>query len=77
MEPPVEISAPAPEPAYAASAVVEPPAIEEPEEELDEPELEDAPLVMSAAAQGAASARDAFDDLDVPAILRRDRRMIQ
>ena len=74
--PPAQIEIPEPEPAFAASAA-EPPAAEEPELEMDEPELEEAPLVMSAAAHSNGSPRDAFDDLEVPAILRRERRMIQ
>jgi cell division protein FtsZ len=38
---------------------------------------EEAPVTMSAAANGSPQAEPLFDDLDVPAILRRDRRLIQ
>jgi hypothetical protein len=47
------------------------------------PESEHAPdeteMTMAASANGAAnpSAAPLFDDLDVPAILRRDRRFVQ
>jgi cell division protein FtsZ len=52
---------PEPEPAYAAE-----PAPPEP-----------APMTMAAAATPAPPAAPLFDDLDVPAILRRDRRFVQ
>jgi cell division protein FtsZ len=52
---------PEPEPAYAAE-----PAPPEP-----------APMTLAAAATPAPPAAPLFDDLDVPAILRRDRRFVQ
>ena len=38
---------------------------------------EEAPVSMAAAANGSPQSEPLFDDLDVPAILRRDRRLIQ
>jgi cell division protein FtsZ len=38
---------------------------------------EEAPITMAAAANGSPQSEPLFDDLDVPAILRRDRRLIQ
>jgi cell division protein FtsZ len=62
MEPPPQMEIPAPEPVYADAAA-------EPEPVYEEPQMS-----MPATANG----HDAlFDDLDVPAILRRDRRNIQ
>jgi cell division protein FtsZ len=61
-----------------------------PQMELDEAEPEyveaehepalvydEAPVAMAAAANGSPQSEPLFDDLDVPAILRRDRRLIQ
>jgi hypothetical protein len=64
-----------PAPAPAPSAQMEIPQPEpvhaEAAEELA-PEREPEPMTMAAAANAPA-----FDDLDVPAILRRDRRFVQ
>ena len=38
---------------------------------------EEAPITMAASANGSPQSEPLFDDLDVPAILRRDRRLIQ
>jgi cell division protein FtsZ len=66
-EPPVvEVAAPAPETVYAEP---EPPAVE-PEPHYDEP-------LMAAAAHASGPPEPLFDDLDVPAILKRDRRFVQ
>ncbi|HUA84370.1 MAG TPA: cell division protein FtsZ [Bryobacteraceae bacterium] len=63
-------AAEAPAPA-APVAWEEPPHVEPP---APEPVQEDPPMPMAAA---APAPEPMFDDLDVPAILRRDRRMIQ
>ena len=62
----------------------EPPVEVEPEPLRMEQPREEAPMAMAAAATGSSTATNGspaaeplFDDLDVPAILRRDRRMIQ
>src|SRR5579864_3967443 len=54
------------------------PEFEEPAHE-EEPEHEEAPMTMTAAAtvNGTPKPEPLFDDLEVPAILRRDRRLIQ
>jgi cell division protein FtsZ len=55
----------------------EPVAVEAAPESAPEPEAE--PMTMAASANGATTppAAPLFDDLDVPAILRRDRRFVQ
>jgi cell division protein FtsZ len=71
----MEIPAPQPEPVPMAAAP-EP----EPEPVYVQPEPPAPPPPMARAAAAAASAPPAaplFDDLDVPAILRRDRRFVQ
>ncbi len=66
MEPPPQMEIPVPEPMYAEAPAESEPAQEEPQ------------MAMSASAGGVVNGHDAlFDDLDVPAILRRDRRSIQ
>jgi cell division protein FtsZ len=69
---------PVPEPVYAEPAWVEPTWPEPAAEALPE----EPPMTMAAAANSnppppQQNQRDPFDDLDVPAILRRDRRMLQ
>ena len=50
----------------------------EPEPVYAEPAYEEPPAVMAAATNGHHETPEPlFDDLDVPAILRRDRRMVQ
>src|SRR5579863_672199 len=61
------------EPAPVAAAPPEP-VYEEPEPA--EPVHEEAPMTMAASATNGA-AEPMFDDLEVPAILRRERRMVQ
>jgi cell division protein FtsZ len=66
---------PAPTPVAAAPPE---PVYEEPEPA--EPVYEEAPMTMSAGANNGATngaAEQIFDDLEVPAILRRERRMVQ
>jgi hypothetical protein len=76
---------PAPEP-VAQMAPEVPPQMDLPEPEpmyfetapLPEPVHEEPPMMMAAAANGSPQPPEPlFDDLDVPAILRRDRRLIQ
>ncbi len=67
--------------AAVAEAPVAPPApveteLPEPEPVYAEAAPEDPAMVMAAAANGTPQ-EPLFDDLDVPAILRRDRRMVQ
>jgi cell division protein FtsZ len=63
------------EPAPAPIAAAPPePVYEEPEPA--EPVYEEAPMTMAASATNGA-AEPLFDDLEVPAILRRERRMVQ
>ena len=57
-------------------APVEEPAPPPPPVQVELPPPKEEQMVMSAAANGAP-AEPSFDDLDVPAILRRDRRMVQ
>jgi cell division protein FtsZ len=64
---------PAAAPAPVAAAPPEP-VYEEPEPA--EPVHEEAPMTMAASATNGA-AEPLFDDLEVPAILRRERRMVQ
>jgi cell division protein FtsZ len=65
----MQMHQPEPAPFYAESA---------PEPAYVEPEPEPAPLTMAATASApAAPAPPLFDELDVPAILRRDRRFVQ
>jgi cell division protein FtsZ len=74
-------SSPAPQPEQPSMQMElpepEPVAAEASPELAAEPEPE--PLTMAASANGAATppAAPLFDDLDVPAILRRDRRFVQ
>ncbi len=63
--PSAQMEIPRPEPMHAEAA-----------EELA-PEAEPEPLTMAATANAPAPPAPAFDDLDVPAILRRDRRFVQ
>jgi hypothetical protein len=64
--PSAQMEIPQPEPMHAGAA-------EEPV-----PEAEPEPLTMAATASAPAPPpAPAFDDLDVPAILRRDRRFVQ
>jgi len=68
-------SDPAPAPVAAAPPQ---PVYEEPE--VVEPVHEEAPMTMAAGATNGATngaAEPMFDDLEVPAILRRERRMVQ
>jgi cell division protein FtsZ len=76
---------PAPEP-VAQMAPEVPPQMDLPEPEpmyfetapLPEPVHEEPPMMMAAAANGSPQPPEPWgDDLDVPAILRRDRRLIQ
>jgi cell division protein FtsZ len=72
-EPPPQMEVPEPEPLYAEAPV-------QPEPVYTEPVYEEPQMTMAASAStaGGANGHDAlFDDLDVPAILRRDRRNIQ
>jgi cell division protein FtsZ len=69
-EPALQMELPEPEP-VAVEAAAEPEAVYvEPEE---------TPITVAAVANGTATppAAQLFDDLDVPAILRRDRRFVQ
>ena len=71
-EPPrveVVMEAPAPEPVYAEPEPVE--VAPEPQH----PQFEEPPMVAASHANGPTE--PLFDDLDVPAILRRDRRFVQ
>ncbi|MGD1091563.1 MAG: cell division protein FtsZ [Bryobacteraceae bacterium] len=74
-----QMELPVPEPVYAEPAWVEPTWPEPAEEAVPE----EPPMTMAAAANSnpppppPQQQRDPFDDLDVPAILRRDRRMLQ
>jgi cell division protein FtsZ len=64
-------------PKVAAVAEAPPPPPEEPAQPPQaEPVEEEAPAAMAAAANGSPT-EPLFDDLDVPAILRRERRMYQ
>jgi hypothetical protein len=66
--------------AAAVAAAPPPPApvyVEEPAPEPAPVYAEEPPAVMVAAVGNAAPHEASFDDLDVPAILRRDRRMVQ
>ena len=71
--------------AVAQTAPIEEPAEQMPQMEMMEPEpepihaeSEPAPMTMAAAANSAPPPpAPVFDDLDVPAILRRDRRFVQ
>jgi cell division protein FtsZ len=68
-------AAPAPVPEQMEIEPVYSEAIPKPEPADVEPEP--APMTMAAAANPSAPAAPLFDDLDVPAILRRDRRFVQ
>jgi len=74
-----EIAAtPAPEPAPATMQMDLPEAEPILVEANPEADPEEAPLTMAASANGSsAPAAQLYDDLDVPAILRRDRRFVQ
>ena len=63
-----------PEPAAVETAAQELPPIEEAQAE-PEPQYEEIPKAAAAHANGASEPM--FDDLDVPAILKRDRRFVQ
>ncbi len=67
------VAAPVPEPVAAPETAY---AAAEEETELDLEPAEEEPIAISAAANAPAP-EPLFDDLEVPAILRRDRRMIQ
>ena len=67
------VSAEPPAPAHRQMEIPEPVHVEPP---APEPVYEEPPAAMAAAAPAPVS-EPMFDDLDVPAILRRDRRMIQ
>jgi cell division protein FtsZ len=72
---PAQMEIPEPEPVPVEAAP-------EPEPPVVEPEPDSSPMTMAAAASAPASsapppAAPLFDDLDVPAILRRDRRFVQ
>ena len=74
---PVMQSVAQPEAVPAMEIPVEEPMYAEAPAEM-EPAHEEQPMTMSASAGGVVNGHDAlFDDLDVPAILRRDRRSIQ
>jgi cell division protein FtsZ len=74
--PPPQMELPTPEPFL-------PPVFDEPAwiEPAEEPAQEEVPMTMAVVANPEPppqqQSRDPFDDLDVPAILRRDRRMLQ
>jgi hypothetical protein len=63
-----------PEPAAVEAAADELPPIEEAQPE-PEPHYEEIPKAAAAHANGASEPM--FDDLDVPPILKRDRRFVQ
>jgi cell division protein FtsZ len=67
-QPSMQMDLPEPEPVAAEAAAEAEPPVAEPE-----------PMTLAASANGSASpaAAQLFDDLDVPAILRRDRRFVQ
>ena len=78
---PVEsVSAPDPEPAFEVEPQADPePMYAEapPAEHLHEPPVYEEPAAALAAAANGNPADRLFDDLDVPAIMRRSRRLIQ
>jgi cell division protein FtsZ len=70
---PVAVEAAAAEPVSSKPMVAEPVPIE-PEPEPQHPQYEEPPIAAAAHANGP---EPLFDDLDVPAILKRDRRFVQ
>jgi cell division protein FtsZ len=75
--PPVTVTMAPPEPVYHEPEPVEQAYVEQPPvEPVHIEQLHEEPaMTMAAAANGAPE--PSFDDLDVPAILRRERRMVQ
>ena len=72
-EPPPQMELPEPEPVYVEAA----PSVEA-EPVRGEPAYQEPAMTMAPAANGSPQPPEPlFDDLDVPAILRRDRRLIQ
>jgi len=71
---PVVVEAAAAEPVSSKPVSAEPVPIE-PEPEPQHPQYEEPPI--AAAAHASAPSEPLFDDLDVPAILKRDRRFVQ
>jgi len=77
-EPPrveVVVEAAAPEPVSSKPSLAEPVPVEAAPEPPQHPEYDEPP--MAAAAHANGQSEPLFDDLDVPAILKRDRRFVQ
>ncbi|PYT17305.1 MAG: cell division protein FtsZ [Acidobacteria bacterium] len=72
-----ETAAPAPVEAAPWRKPLEPEPAPEPVYVEPEPVREEPPMVMATAANTAPPPEPTFDDLEIPAILRRERRMVQ